>query len=264
MVPSFDDASFFFSCKSVAFGQPLFTQTMNSPNYDSSGGDFEPWDGRGEIEWTESDWKQFLRDSDGEIGRFIEVYQSLRGHPQRIDQTALAMNWDSGDWSMEQVVDEDELRTEWKDGSDEDEDEDYGDLDDEDPYTIHRHPLYVTTRGFYYLFSYYWRIVTEQASELVNAAQSHAFDESLRMGEVNAVMAIHALEMGDYRLVVCHLQRALASLNESLEAFQRLCADETVEEQSEFVQEFHAWFFDLREVWLRVIRECRNPGEFQL
>ena len=50
----------------------------------------------------------------------------------------------------------------------------------------------------------------------IDATDAVLFGESVGIGESNAVMAIHALEMGDYNLVVVHLQRSLTSLNESM------------------------------------------------
>jgi hypothetical protein len=119
--------------------------------------------------------------------------------------------------------------------------------------------LYVSTRAFYCLFSHYWRMITHESPQSMSLMDCHCFGESLRAGEMNAIMGIHALEMADYALVVCHLQRALSALNDSLHLFQKICSAEKCPVDADFIEEFHAWFFDLREVWLRVMRECRNP-----
>jgi len=233
---------------------------MNSPNFDSSG-DNEPWDGKGELEWTERNWKQFLKDADAEVGRFIKIYQSLKDDPQRLDHTALGMGWDSDEWSVELESDDDES-LEWMDDASE-EDEDYDELDDSDPYTIHKHPLYVTSRALYALLSHYWKVLSVEMPELMGPSDAVLFGESVRFGETNAIMAIHALEMGDYNLVVVHLQRSLASLNETMHFFQKIAANETTPLNPTIVEEFQAFFFDLREVWLRVIKECRSGFDFR-
>ncbi|MCG8529008.1 MAG: hypothetical protein MI748_21705 [Opitutales bacterium] len=231
---------------------------MNSPNFDSSG-DNESWDGKGELEWTEKSWKQFLRDADSEVGRFIKIYQSLKDDTQRLDHTALAMGWDAEEWSTDlELTDE---RSEWSEQfSDEDE---FDDMDDDDPYTIHKHPLYVTSRALYGFLNFHWKIIVSDYSNVVNLNDACEFSDSVRNGETNAIMGIHALEMGDYNLVVCHLQRAMEALNQSLGVFQRVLSKENVEVEEEIAGEFQIGFFDLREVWLRVIRECRGTSDFR-
>lgn len=231
---------------------------MSSPNFDNSG-DHESWDGKGELEWTERNWKQFLKDSDGEVGRFIKIYQSLKHDPQRLDHTALGMGWDAEEWSAELDLDEDE-RPDWLGGSLDD--EDFDDMDDNDPYTIHKHPLYVTSRALYVLLSYYWKIIVMEHPETMTVFDCQRFGEAARAGETNAIMGIHALEMGDYSLVVCHLQRSYASLNDCLGCFQKSATAKDSPIDKSFVDEFYACFFDLREVWLRVIKECRGTTDF--
>jgi hypothetical protein len=232
---------------------------MNSPNFDSSG-DNEPWDGKGELEWTEKNWKQFLKDADSEVGRFIKIYQSLKNDPQRLDHTALGMGWDSEEWSADLDFEDDE-QPEWLDSSSDD--DDFEDMDDSDPYTIHKHPLYVTTRALYTLLSYYWRVIVMEHPDSLNVFDCQQFGESLRIGESNAVMGIHALEMGDYSLVVCHMQRSLESLNTSLGGFHKVTSSAGNPVGKSFIDEFHCCFFDLREIWLRVIKECRGTSDFR-
>ena len=70
-------------------------------------------------------------------------------------------------------------------------------------------------------------------------------------------MAIHALDFGDYAMAICLFKRALAVLNtcfshigsESADAHSvvRLCRDE-----------LRTRLFDIREIWLRVISDCRE------
>jgi len=232
---------------------------MNSPNFDNSG-DNEPWDGKGELEWTERNWKQFLRDADEEVGRFVKIYQSLKDDPQRLDHTALGMGWDSDEWSIDLEYDNDDS-LDWMNESLEEDDDGFEDIDDDDPYTIHKHPLYVTSRALYALLSHYWKVIVQEIPGCVDVADAVSFGESVRIGESNAIMGIHALEMGDYNLVVVHLQRSLYSLNETLRLFQKAANHEAHPLNPSIIEDFQAFFFDLREVWLRVIKECRGSSE---
>ncbi len=231
---------------------------MNSPNFDNSG-DNESWDGKGELEWTERNWKQFLKDSDAEVGRFVKIYQSLKDDPQRLDHTALGMGWDSDEWSAELEYQNDDS-LDWLNESSDDED-DFEDMDDNDPYTIHKHPLYVTTRALYALLAHYWKVISTEMPELIESADAVLFGESVRTGETNAIMGIHALEMGDYNLVVVHLLRSLTSLNETMRLFQKAAENEETPLNTSVISEFQNFFFDLREVWLRVIKECRGTSD---
>jgi len=234
---------------------------MNSPNFDSSG-DNEPWDGKGELEWTERNWKEFLKDADAEVGRFVRIYQSLKDDPQRLDHTALGMGWDSEEWSAD-LEDQNEDSFDWLNDSSDDEDDEYDEIDDGDPYTIHKHPLYVTTRALYALLAHYWKVIAVEIPGAIDATDAVLFGESVGIGESNAVMAIHALEMGDYNLVVVHLQRSLTSLNESMRLFQKVANQEEIALNESVTEEFQCFFFDLREVWLRVIKECRSSSDFR-
>ena len=95
--------------------------------------------------WNESDWQIFLRNSDKEIARFLAAYNKVKDQDDRLDAAASLMGWHRDDWSS---TDEIEL-----------EDNDFpiiksldiDDLNNIDPYTIHKHPIYISSNA---LFSY--------------------------------------------------------------------------------------------------------------
>ena len=83
---------------------------------------------------------------------------------------------------------------------------------------------------------------------------------SLNRGEEHAVQAIHALDFGDYAMAVSLFKRAMSTLNGSLALLNAAAAlnNATV----------NRWrtaalppMFDLREIWLRVMAECREELE---
>ena len=83
---------------------------------------------------------------------------------------------------------------------------------------------------------------------------------SMHRGEEQAAQAIHALDFGDYAMAVSLFKRAMSVLNGSLallnaDAVARLPHVQSWREQA------LPRFFDLREVWLRVIAECRDELE---
>ena len=71
------------------------------------------------------------------------------------------------------------------------------------------------------------------------------------------MQAIHALDFGDYAMAVSLFKRALSALNSSL----ALLNDDSITRQRHVLawrEEALPSLFDLREIWLRVISECRE------
>jgi hypothetical protein len=83
---------------------------------------------------------------------------------------------------------------------------------------------------------------------------------SLQHGEEQSVQAIHALEFGDYAMAISLFKRALSAMNHTLSI---LNDDQTIHWRhvSRYRSEVLMTMFDLREIWLRVIGECRSELE---
>jgi hypothetical protein len=229
------------------------------------------WEDRGELAWNEFDWQQYLKQNDKEVARFLALYHQHEGRPERLDVVARLMGW--GD-------------EEWAPGEDEAEDEpaplpsaqaeaapdlaSFSDFLDEDfdgvadTYTIHKHPVFIATRGLYQHLSYTWeRYLTHGHDLNVNLGLSWKFGASLHAGELNAVMAIHALDLGDFTLTICHLKNALSAVNHSLSLLHLLPVGNKAG-QGQFFREVQATLFDLREIWLRVMNDCREENRRRL
>jgi hypothetical protein len=218
-------------------------------NFDSDGGpDFE-WEDRGDLAWNEFDWERYLREQDDAIERYLSFYEACRQSADRLDEVAEKMNWSQEDWT---------------DDADDAETEETADNDDDfespqDVYTLHKNPIFIATKALYLGLNRSWMRV---ASEAGHAPQplAMALQSALHAGEDHAVQAIHALDFGDYAMAVSLLKRALGALNGT---FALLNAD-TVAAFPAVV----AWreealhrLFDLREIWLRVMSECRDELE---
>lgn len=82
----------------------------------------------------------------------------------------------------------------------------------------------------------------------------------LQRGEAEAVEAIHALDFGDYALAVTLLKRALSTLNG---VFAELQSEALATHRTTASWRAGALprVFDLREIWLRVMSECRAELE---
>lgn len=215
-------------------------------NFDSDGGAENPWDDRGELAWNEFDWERYLRDQDEAIHRYLRFYEAFRDAPDRIDKVAEKMNWGDEDWSDDAESDDDVAADE-SDGSTDSEDE---------VYTLHKNPIFIATKAIYLGLNRSWQRL---ASDAAKAPQSLAVPVlvSLHQGEEHAVQAIHALDFGDFAMAISLFKRAMSALNGT---FALLSSDQVqrCRPVNEWRDEALPQLFDLREVWLRVIAECRD------
>jgi len=124
-------------------------------------------------------------------------------------------------------------------------------------YTIHQHPVFIVTRGLHQHLNHVWEHFLAGGNDMsVNAGLAWQFAGSLNAGELNALMAIHALDFGDFTLAICHLKNALSALNHSMSMLQHLPSGGG-SANAQFFREAQAAMFDLRETWLRVMNDCR-------
>ena len=75
-------------------------------------------------------------------------------------------------------------------------------------------------------------------------------------------MAIHALDFGDYTMAICLFKRALAELNGCFAQIGSEAADASVSVRAGR-DDMRQRLFDIREIWLRVISDCREDSEKQ-
>jgi hypothetical protein len=80
---------------------------------------------------------------------------------------------------------------------------------------------------------------------------------SLHRSEDMAAQAIHSLDFGDYAMAISLFKRALNLINGT---FALLNSTEVARQPAALAFRNHAQpaLFDLREIWLRVIGECRE------
>ena len=76
-------------------------------------------------------------------------------------------------------------------------------------------------------------------------------------------MAVHALDFGDYTMAICLFKRALAALNDCFAQVGSPAAEENAAIR-ECRDEMRHRLFDLREIWLRVISDCREDTDRQV
>lgn len=211
-------------------------------NQDSDGMFENDWDDRSELSWNEKDWETYLADQDQAVRNYQKTYDSLPASPSRIDQVARQLGWETAEDEEDSGETEEELLAE----------ENLGDR--WEPYTLHRNPVYVATRALYLSLLARWDAALVVDAKPV-ALGAVALQGSLHQGQDIVLHGIHALEMGDYTLAVCFFKRALRELNRTMALGAQL-ADAGAPEG--FAAYARPRLFDLREILLRVMNECRS------
>ena len=130
---------------------------------------------------------------------------------------------------------------------------------DEDVYTLHKNPIFVATKAISLGLKRSWESLARQ-DPTVPAPLAVAVLSSLHQTEEPATQAIHALDFGDYAMAVSLFKRALSGLNQTLALINH---DDALRlaPVAAWRDEAQPRLFDLREIWLRVIAECRDELE---
>jgi hypothetical protein len=218
-------------------------------NFDSDGGPEFEWEDRGDLAWNEFDWERYLREQDEAIERYLRFYDACRECADRLDQVAEKMNWSQDDWTDD--GEDDDVETETAENEEFEE--------SEDVYTLHKNPIFIATKAIYLGLNRSWQELAAQSAKAPQG-MAVALQASLHAGEDHAVQAIHALDFGDYAMAVSLFKRALSALNGTFALLHgdAVAASPAVESWRD---QALPRLFDLREIWLRVMSECRDELE---
>jgi hypothetical protein len=213
--------------------------------FDSDSLSENEWEENGDLAWNEFDWEVYLREQDGAIHRYLGFYESAKPGPERIDEVADMMGWDRAD------TEEAEDRESPKEI-----------LFSDEIYTLHKNPVFIATKALFLSLRRSWETLASKSGRIPQPL-AVGYLSALHRCEEQAVMAVHALDFGDYAMAICLFKRALAVLND---CFARLGSDEA--EASTAVvkcrEDLRQRLFDLREIWLRVINDCRDDSDRQV
>ena len=135
--------------------------------------------------------------------------------------------------------------------------EDLPDAQEDAPYTLHRHPVFIVSRSLYRYLYQSWEHYMERNGQRMPAKLAWDYAHSLHEGEMNVLLSIQALDLGDFGLSICHLKNSLSALNRTLALLDELRHPNT-EYLNSFRSEVQTRLFDLRELWIRVMGDCRH------
>lgn len=221
-------------------------------NFETNGPSDNEWEDRGELAWNEFDWERYLREQDDVIHRYLGFYEQLKGKDDRIDESAHLMGWDEDSWSTDPSDARDEEDSEPAavgDGSD----------GKDEPYTLHKNPIFISTKAIYLSLKRAWESIAPNPNK-VPQQFAFAIHASIYRGEEQAMLAVQALDFGDYAMAISLFKRALSELNRTFS----LLGEPLVEKLpavAAFREDALPRLFDLREIWLRVMNECREELE---
>jgi len=256
--------------------------------------DGEWWSGDlDDLEWNEFHWERYLRDQDEQPHRYLALYETLLKHPKRTDEVARLMGWAA--WNRPHS-DNDDTSEAATDGTSEPKTsvtaikespndtqaipkpqpalthrapdtlahEPPFSADDASPdsdiyyevYTPQRNPLFIATRALYLRLRRTWELLS-QTPDKISTPLAIRYLATLQRGEDHAMQAIQSLDCGEYALSISLFKRAISSLNES----HALLNDADTPAARSYAEEMRVSLFDLRQIWLQVIRECRQEIE---
>lgn len=211
-------------------------------NQDSDGLFDNDWEERRELSWTEADWETYLAEHETAVRDYLKFYEQVPEATDRIDEVARRMGWEM---QNEDPAALNEAADEEAPGFDE----------DFDLYTVHRNPVHIATKAIYLSLLANWERAAAHPAR-IHPALALGVQGSLFRGREHALQAVQSLDMGDYALAICFFKRALREINDTL---ARLA--QPPEQDSPLLARYREFatprLFDLREVWLRVMNECR-------
>lgn len=229
---------------------------MSDYNFDSNDGSWDHFSN--ESNWNEAQWRNYLRVTEKDSARFLSIYNTVKDKTNHLDEAASLMGWDGEDISLIEEID-----TSVSDKADERKEEnEANDIFEASnhPYTLHKHPVFIVTKSLYKYINQSFEHFIENNPKHISPEISWKFAKSLHCGELNVLLAIQALDLGDYGLAICHLKNSLLEINKSIELLNALYHEDT-NFLAHFSKELKIRLFDLRELWIRVMNDCRHESE---
>ncbi|MCZ6675197.1 MAG: hypothetical protein O7C75_19860, partial [Verrucomicrobia bacterium] len=112
-------------------------------------------------------------------------------------------------------------------------------------------------QGLFDSILHLWETLLNETNN--NLSPKVCFDlvQSINHGKLESLLALQSLDLADYALTVSELKRALKSLNQSFNILDSIHSANNPQLKA-FKSHAIIRLFDIREIWLRVIKDCRE------
>lgn len=198
------------------------------------------WDDSWETIWNEFDWERYLSEEKSQVRKYQKFYNKLIRSQNRLDEVALFMGWETASANGEAIeAAEPALET----------------LPDQ-PYTLHKHPLFIASKALHSWLTETWTQRVSSSGERISASQALEFQNAVNQSDYYGLLAVTALDLGDYSLAIAYFKRGLVALNSLLALLADFEALDT-DALNAFAKQAKTRLFDIREIWLRVTADCR-------
>ncbi|MBK1877155.1 hypothetical protein [Pelagicoccus mobilis] len=207
-------------------------------NYESDANPNEEWEDSWETGYNEFSWEQYLQAEGQEVTKYQAIYSKLIRSANRLDEVALYMGWqpNADNQDPERPQEESPKATH--------------------PYTLHRHPLFVSSKALHGWLIEQWGRRISLAPEAVDASSALAYQSTLTESDYYGLLAVTALDIDDFALAIAYFKRGMVSLNKALGMLSDFDSLQ-IEAVSLYAKHARIRLFDIREIWLRVTSDCR-------
>ena len=198
------------------------------------------WDDSWETVWSEHDWEIYLANEDHQVRRYQKLYNKLALNQNRLDEVARFMGWDTNADPQDQETANGGIEA----------------ISDQ-PYTLHKHPLYIASNALHNWLTEKWSQHISLCSEQISPVSALKIQKTISSSEHYGLLAVTALDLGDYALAIACLKRGLSQINGLLFQLNEL-EKKNIPPLNAYSKHAKIRLFDIREIWLRVTSDCRT------
>lgn len=197
------------------------------------------WDDSWETVWSEHDWEVYLANEELQVRRYQKLYNKLTRNQNRLDEIALFMGWVANVDPQDQENANNGIEP----------------ISDQ-PYTLHKHPLYIASKALHNWLNEKWSQHVSLCSEQISTVSALKIQKTISSSEQYGLLAVTALDLGDYALAIACLKRGLSQINRLLSQLNEL-ETKNIAPLNAYSKHAKIRLFDIREIWLRVMSDCR-------
>ena len=197
------------------------------------------WDDSWETVWSEHDWEVYLANEELQVRRYQKLYNKLTRNQNRLDEIALFMGWVANVDPQDQENANNRIEP----------------ISDQ-PYTLHKHPLYIASKALHNWLNEKWSQHVSLCSEQISTVSALKIQKTISSSEQYGLLAVTALDLGDYALAIACLKRGLSQINRLLSQLNEL-ETKNIAPLNAYSKHAKIRLFDIREIWLRVMSDCR-------